>query len=94
MSKWQKVKLGDLISLQRGYDLTKEQIVQGPYPVVSSTSIMGYHNSFKVEAPGVIIGRSGTLGEVQYVNTNCGHIIHLCLLRISKVTNLYLFTIF
>ena len=70
MSKWQKVKLGDLISLQRGYDLTKEQIVQGPYPVVSSTSIMGYHNSFKVEAPGVIIGRSGTLGEVQYVNTN------------------------
>ena len=70
MNKWQKVKLGNFISLQRGYDLTKEQIVQGPYPVVSSTSIMGYHNSFKVEAPGVIIGRSGTLGEVQYVNTN------------------------
>lgn len=70
MSNWQKVKLGDFISLQRGYDLTKEQIIQGPYPVVSSTSIMGYHNTFKVEAPGVIIGRSGTLGEVQYVKTN------------------------
>lgn len=70
MNEWKKVKLGDFISLQRGYDLTKEQIIQGPYPVVSSTSIMGYHNTFKVEAPGVIIGRSGTLGEVQYVKTN------------------------
>ena len=70
MSEWKKVKLGDFISLQRGYDLTKEQIVHGPYPVVSSTSIMGYHDSYKVKAPGVIIGRSGTLGEVQYVKTN------------------------
>lgn len=70
MSEWKKVKLGDFISLQRGYDLTKDQFVSGPYPVVCSTSIMGYHKSYKVEAPGVVIGRSGTLGEVQYVTKN------------------------
>lgn len=70
MTEWKKVKFGDFISLQRGYDLTREQFISGPYPVVSSTSIMGFHNSYKVNAPGVVIGRSGTLGEVQYVKDN------------------------
>ena len=92
MSEWKKGKLGDFISLQRGYDLTKEQIVHGSYPVVCSTSIMGYHNSYKVKAPGVIIGRSGTLGEVQYVII--GHITLHCLSMISKVMSLFLHTIF
>lgn len=67
---WKKVKLGDFIELHRGYDLTKDSFIKGPYPVVCSTSIMGYHNSYKVKGPGVIIGRSGTLGQVQYVKEN------------------------
>ena len=65
--EWKECLLGDFIELHRGYDLTKTSIVKGPYPVVCSTSIMGYHNEFKVKGPGVVIGRSGTLGEVQYV---------------------------
>lgn len=67
---WKKVKLGDFIELHRGYDLTKDSFIKGPYPVVCSTSIMGYHNSYKVKGPGVIIGRSGTLGQVQYIKEN------------------------
>jgi type I restriction enzyme S subunit len=53
--KWDNKKFIDFIQLQRGYDLTKEQFIEGPYPVVSSTSIMGYHNQYKVEGPGVVI---------------------------------------
>lgn len=68
--EWKKVKFGDFIELHRGYDLTKESFIDGPYPVVCSTSIMGYHNAYKAKGPGVIIGRSGTLGQVQYVETN------------------------
>jgi type I restriction enzyme S subunit len=68
--KWEKVKFADFIMLQRGYDLTREQFKIGDYPVVSSTTIMGFHNEYKANAPGVIIGRSGTLGEVQFVNQN------------------------
>ena len=67
MEEWKECKLGDFITLHRGYDLTKASIISGPYPVVCSTSIMGYHNEYKVKSPGVIIGRSGTLGEVQYI---------------------------
>jgi type I restriction enzyme S subunit len=67
---WGQIKFGDFITLQRGHDLTKEQFIPGEYPVVSSTTIMGYHNEYKAKAPGVVIGRSGTLGEVQYIDTN------------------------
>lgn len=67
---WENNKFIDFILLQRGHDLTKEQIEPGIYPVVTSTSIMGYHNAYKAEGPGVITGRSGTIGEVQYVEEN------------------------
>jgi type I restriction enzyme S subunit len=36
--------------------------------VVSSSGITGYHNEPKVEAPGVVTGRYGTLGEVFYIS--------------------------
>lgn len=66
--KWENKKFIDFIQLQRGHDLTREQFIDGPYPVVSSTSIMGYHNQYKADGPGVVIGRSGTLGKAQYIN--------------------------
>lgn len=37
------------------------------YPVIGSTSIIGYHDEFKVDPPGVVTGRSGALGSVQYI---------------------------
>lgn len=67
---WETKKFIDFIKLQRGHDLTKKQFVPGPYPVISSTSIMGFHKEYKAEAPGVVIGRSGTLGKTQYINEN------------------------
>jgi type I restriction enzyme S subunit len=39
----------------------------GNVPVVSSSGITGYHNQAKAQAPGVVTGRYGTLGEVFYV---------------------------
>ena len=39
----------------------------GIYPVVGSTSIIGHHDEFKVDPPGVVMGRSGSLGIPQYV---------------------------
>ena len=68
MEEWKECKLGDFFELHRGYDLTKSEIKTGPYPVVCSTSIMGYHSEYKVRAPGVVICRSGTLGEVQFID--------------------------
>ena len=58
----------DFITLQRGFDLPEHSRIYGDVPVVASTSITSFHNIAKVSAPGVITGRSGALGEVQYID--------------------------
>jgi type I restriction enzyme S subunit len=60
-------RLGDLLNLKRGYDLTESQRVCGDYPVISSAGISGYHNEYKVDGVGVVIGRYGTLGEAHFI---------------------------
>ena len=65
---WKKIYFRDFIKLNRGFDLPDEKIIVGEYPVVASTSIKAFHNEYKVEAPCVVTGRSGSLGSVQYVN--------------------------
>ena len=64
-----RIKFKDFITLQRGFDLPRKEMIRGEVPVVGSTSIIGYHNEFKVLPPGVVTGRSGSLGKVQYVKT-------------------------
>ena len=63
-----KIRFDSFVSLNRGFDLPDDKIVEGEYPVVASTSIKAYHNQFKVKAPIVVTGRSGSLGKVQYVD--------------------------
>ena len=63
----EKVKLGEKVEFQRGYDLTHDNMNGGPYPVVGSTSIIGYHDAFKAEN-GITLGRSGTVGIPQLIN--------------------------
>ena len=64
---WETVRLGDFVTLKRGYDLSSSQRVPGPVPIVSSSGITGYHNVAKVMGPGVVTGRYGTLGKVFFV---------------------------
>lgn len=57
----------NFVRLKRGFDLPDAELVDGPYPVVASTSIKAYHKEYRVKGPGVVTGRSGSLGTVQYV---------------------------
>lgn len=66
MIKWEEKSFIDFVTFQRGFDLPQSKFVFGEVPVFGSTSILGYHNKSKVKAPGIITGRSGTLGEFQY----------------------------
>lgn len=68
MSKVSPRRLGDLITLKRGYDLPEKDRVPGPYPVISSAGVSGVHHDYKVEGPGVVTGRYGTLGEMYFVD--------------------------
>ncbi len=70
MSKLTNCTLGDLIEFQRGYDLPKDDFILGEYPVQSSNGILGYHNEYKVKAPGITIGRSGTVGIPHLITRN------------------------
>lgn len=67
MSDWVEMELGDVLTLQRGFDLPKRARNPGPYPVVSSSGVTGSHDEFKVNPPGVVIGRYGSLGSVHWV---------------------------
>ena len=66
-SGWKVVRLDKVAPLQRGYDLPTNNIKEGLYPVVYSNGILRFHNEFKAKGPGVITGRSGTIGKVVYV---------------------------
>lgn len=68
MTKFVHKRLGDLLNLKRGYDLPASQRRPGPYPVISSAGITGYHDEYMVEGQGVVTGRYGTLGEMYYVD--------------------------
>jgi len=60
---WKWVKLGEVVTLQRGYDLPKSKMKKGNIPVVGSNGIIGYHNKATTKAPGITIGRSGNIGN-------------------------------
>lgn len=64
---WVRKKLGDIAPLQRGFDLPSTMRCDGQYPVVYSNGIVNTHNKYQVKGPGVVTGRSGTLGKVHYI---------------------------
>jgi len=68
--KWKKKKLTDFVWFQRGFDLPKDKFINGEFPVVGSTSILGYHSEAKVKAPGIVTGRSGTIGQFQFLKND------------------------
>lgn len=67
---WCVKKIIDVCPLQRGFDLPEQNIKNGKYPIVYSNGIKGTHNEYKAIAPGVVTGRSGTIGKVTYVEQN------------------------
>jgi type I restriction enzyme, S subunit len=64
--EWKETTLGEMLTFQRGFDITKKEQQSGPYQVISSSGPKSTHCDFKVKGPGVIIGRKGTLGNVFY----------------------------
>ena len=64
---WEVGRLDDVLVLQRGFDLPKGQRVCGDVPIYAATGVTGLHNEAKVKGPSVVTGRSGTIGDVIYV---------------------------
>jgi type I restriction enzyme S subunit len=64
---WIECRLGDVVELKRGYDLSSAVRQSGNIPIVSSGGISGWHSEYKAKGPGVVTGRYGTIGKVFYV---------------------------
>jgi type I restriction enzyme S subunit len=67
---WVLRRVGEIAPLQRGFDLPAKQIAKGEYPVVYSNGVLNFHNKYQAKGPGVITGRSGTIGRVTYIEDN------------------------
>jgi type I restriction enzyme S subunit len=67
---WTCTTIGTQLTLQRGFDITKQEQSNGQVPVVSSGGVRSFHNKSMAPAPGVVIGRKGTLGKVFYLEAD------------------------
>jgi len=64
---WKSELLGNVATLQRGFDLPHRSRKPGKVPIVTSSGIEDTHFEAKVKGPGVVTGRYGTIGEVYFV---------------------------
>jgi type I restriction enzyme S subunit len=68
---WKIKHFEQLATLQRGFDLPRDQFCEGPYPVIGATTTIGYHDQWNVKGPGVTVVRSGSsAGKAQFVPTD------------------------
>lgn len=67
---WEEGVLEQLIDLKYGKALKQEDRSGSGYPVVASSGIVGFHKDYLVQAPGIVIGRKGTLGKVYFMENN------------------------
>ncbi|MFN9017917.1 MAG: restriction endonuclease subunit S [Pseudanabaena sp.] len=65
--EWEEKKLGDIAPLQRGFDLPTYNLETGSIPVVYSNGIQNYHKEGMAKAPGLVTGRSGTIGKLHFI---------------------------
>lgn len=65
--EWEEKALDKVCPMQRGFDLPTKQIRPGKVPVVYSNGISAHHDKAMVKGPGIVTGRSGTIGNVHFV---------------------------
>ena len=64
---WKRRSLGEVATLQRGFDLPKRLRAEGIHPLVSSSGVIDTHNEGPIASPGVATGRSGSIGSVFFL---------------------------
>jgi len=69
-SGWQVSSLGEVIELAYGKPLKEEQRKGGVYPVFGSNGVVGSHDEYLVEAPGIVVERKGNPGTVEWSGKN------------------------
>ncbi|PHV10966.1 restriction endonuclease subunit S [Chitinimonas sp. BJB300] len=63
---WQSGELLSFLELQRGIDLPVQNRRGSEIPIFGSDGLLGFHDTSVTDGPGVITGRSGTIGKPFY----------------------------
>lgn len=67
---WEVIRLKYAFVLFRGFDLASDKFIIGPFPVCGSNGIIGYHDQYTTVGPSITVGRSGSVGEVNFYKGN------------------------
>ena len=61
---WDIRELGNVVKILYGEGLPERKRQEGPYPVIGSSGIIGYHSKYLVYAPSIVVGRKGNVGSI------------------------------
>lgn len=64
---WEIKRFKNVMILQRGHDLSNDKFIEGVFPVYGSNGIIGYHKFYTTKAPCITVGRSGSVGAINFV---------------------------
>jgi type I restriction enzyme S subunit len=87
---WERMPLGERVTLNYGRALKAEDRVNGPFPVYGSSGVVGSHDRPLAQGPGIIVGRKGNIGSVFWSSKDFYAIDTVYYLD-SETSNLYIF---
>jgi type I restriction enzyme M protein len=65
---WPVVSFKEVATLEYGKALPARSRNEGKYPVMGSNGISGLHDHALIEGPGIVVGRKGSAGFVQWID--------------------------
>lgn len=63
---WEVKPLKEVVALNYGKALKASDRIEGSCPVYGSSGVVGTHENYLVEGPGIIVGRKGNVGSVHW----------------------------
>ena len=69
--EWGEKKLGEIVALEYGSPLPEKDRKVGCIPVIGSNGIVGYHDEAIVDGPAIVVGRKGSAGQVNWIESDC-----------------------
>lgn len=86
---WEEKILGEEIELCYGKGLPESKRNSGVVPIFGSNGIVGCHNEFLVNGPGIIVGRKGSVGEVKFSKNDFWAIDTTYFVKLKKKGDIY-----
>jgi len=68
---WAECQINDIITINYGKGLKKSNRIEGQFHVFGSNGIVGKHNKCLTNGPTIIIGRKGSVGEINFSSESC-----------------------